>query len=413
MNTDYRNQPAAGTLTLSITRLVGTIFLIAAVAFAGGYLLATVVNAPSGDTLQVFREAHDLVNNEFYYNKPAEADQINGAINGMLAAFKDPYTLYLPPVQAAQEMTVMEGESGGIGAVVGTNDKNEMVITEVRLGWPAEAAGIKVGDVITAVNGDSIAGKTLSDAVSLIRGPLGTEVELTLRRAGTSDPIVVKVKREQINVYGTMLDGNIAYISMSIFSKDADQQIIAQLNKLLPQKPRALIFDLRGNPGGYLDQAIKVADIFLTAGKIASEKTSDGQNDVFNADDGDLGEKIPMVVLVNKGSASASEIVAGALKDRGRAILIGQTTYGKGSVQTIHALSDGSQLRVTHGAWYTPNETPITKDGQPVGLAPDIAVEIPDSPDASEVGTTNDPVRDAAIEYIDKTYPLGLTPFTP
>ncbi|MBX3066605.1 MAG: S41 family peptidase [Anaerolineae bacterium] len=412
MNTDYRNQPA-GTLTFSITGLASTFILIALVAFAGGYLLATVVNTPAGDSLQVFREAHDLVNDEFYYNKPADTEQINGAINGMLAAFKDPYTLYLPPVQAAQEMTVMEGESGGIGAVVGTNDKNEMVITEVRLGWPAEVAGIKVGDVITAVDGDSIAGKTLSDAVSLIRGPLGTEVELTLRRTGTSDPIVVMVKREQINVYGTMLDGKIAYISMSIFSKDADQQIVSQLDKLLPQKPRALIFDLRGNPGGYLDQAIKVADIFLPAGKVASEKLSDGQSNVFNADDGDLGEQIPMVVLVNKGSASASEIVAGALKDRGRAILIGQTTYGKGSVQTIHRLSDGSQLRVTHGAWYTPNETPITKDGQPVGLAPDIDVKMPDTPDATEVGTTNDPVRDAAIEYIDKTYPLGLSPFTP
>jgi carboxyl-terminal processing protease len=414
MNTDYRHQPAAGLLTFTVTGLFSMVILVAIGAFAGGYLLATVLNTtPADDALKVLQEAYSIVNAQFYYDKPQEREQLNGAISGMLATFNDPYTLYLPPVEAAEEMAVMEGESGGIGAVVGTNEENELVITEVRLGWPAETAGVQVGDVILSANGESLKGKSLSEAVALIRGRLGTEVELTLRRAGVSEPITVSVKREQINVYGTIIEDNIAYISMSIFSKDADQLIVQQLEKLLEKKPRALIFDLRGNPGGYLDQAVKVADIFLTTGKIASEKTTIGADQVFNADDGDIGEQIPLIVLINKGSASASEIVAGALKDRGRATLIGDTTYGKGSIQTIHDLSDGSQLRVTHGAWYTPNGTPITNDGQPVGLAPDIAVKMPTTPEELEAAGSADPVRDAAVEYIDEHFPQLLSPYIP
>lgn len=402
-----RYQPASGILSIPWAGLFSLMLLVAIGAFAGGYLVATMRTQDRDNSLSLFWEAHDILNREFYFAKPSEDDQIKAAntaaIQAVLTKFNDPYTIYLPPVEAEQVNAEIQGETGGIGASVAQNEQKELIITEVRIGWPAEIAGMKAGDVIVAVNGQNVEGKTLNDVVTQIRGKLGTEVEVTVKRAGRDQPITLSMKREQINVYAKMLDNNVAYLSLSIFSKDADQQIIAQLTPLLEKKPRALIFDLRGNPGGYLDQAVKVADVFLTAGKVASEKTSDGDNTTFNADDGDIGEQIPMVVLVNGGSASASEIVAGALKDRGRAVLIGVPTFGKGSVQTIHQLSDGSQLRVTHGAWYTPNETPIQKDGQHIGLQPDVTVTIPDDPTTIKLG--DDPFLDAARAYIDKTYP--------
>ncbi|MBX3086112.1 MAG: S41 family peptidase [Anaerolineae bacterium] len=405
-----RYQPASGILSIPWAGLFSLMLLVAIGAFAGGYLVATMRTQDRDNSLSLFWEAHDILNREFYFAKPSEDDQIKAAntaaIQAVLTKFNDPYTIYLPPVEAEQVNAEIQGETGGIGASVAQNEQKELIITEVRIGWPAEIAGMKAGDVIVAVNGQNVEGKTLNDVVTQIRGKLGTEVEVTVKRAGSDEPITLSMKREQINVYAKMLDNNVAYLSLSIFSKDADQQIIAQLTPLLEKKPRALIFDLRGNPGGYLDQAVKVADVFLTAGKVASEKTSDGESTTFNADDGDIGEQIPMVVLVNGGSASASEIVAGALKDRGRAVLIGVPTFGKGSVQTIHQLSDGSQLRVTHGAWYTPNETPIQKDGQHIGLQPDVTVTIPDDPTTIKLG--DDPFLDAARAYIDKTYPESL-----
>jgi carboxyl-terminal processing protease len=406
---NIRYQPASGVVSMPWAGLFSLLLLFSIAAFAGGYFVANLRTQNRISAMDLFWEAHDILNNEFYYDKPSEDEQINvantAAINAVLTKFNDPYTLYLPPVEAQQVNAEIQGETGGIGASVATNEQQELVITEVRIGWPAEVAGMQVGDVIVAVNDNSVKGKSLNEVVSQIRGRLGTEVEVTVRREASAEPITLRMTRQQINVYGKILDGNIAYLSLSIFSKDADQQIVEHLKPLLEKNPRALIFDLRGNPGGYLDQAVKVADIFLTEGKVASEKTSDGNSTTFNADNGDIGESIPMIVLVNGNSASASEIVAGALKDRERAVLIGLPTFGKGSVQVIHELSDGSQLRVTHGAWYTPNETPIQKDGEHIGLQPDVTVTIPGDPTELQLG--DDPFLDSALEYIEKTYPVS------
>jgi carboxyl-terminal processing protease len=405
-----RYRPAFGELTLPWPAFVAMLVVIGVGAFSAGFALALRDAQGREGALRVFWEAHRILNREFYYDRPAPDAQINAAagaaVGALVKTFDDPYTLYLPPADAAQETRVMEGEVGGIGALVAQTDDNAVIITEARLGWPAEAAGMRVGDTIIAVNGVNVEGQPLGEVVAQIRGPLGTEVAVTVRRPGVTEPITMTMKRTQINVFSTVLDGNIAYLSLDIFSRDADQLIVQQLEALLARKPRALIFDLRNNRGGYLDQAIKVADIFLTEGKIATEKTSDGRNETFNADNGDVGEAIPLVVLVNRSSASASEIVAGALKDRGRAALVGEPTFGKGSVQIIHTLSDGSQLRVTHGAWYTPNETPIHREGENIGLQPDVPVSLPADPSAIEPGT--DVYREAAIEYLNQKFPPPL-----
>jgi carboxyl-terminal processing protease len=319
----------------------------------------------------------------------------------MLTTLKDSHTIFLPPVPASKDAATLAGETGGVGAVVRMNDANQVVIAEARRGWPAERAGVKAGDIILAVDGKSVNGLTLNQAVDLVRGPLGSEVELTLKRANVAQPLVLKMTRAQINVFGEMLDNNIAYISLNLFDKTSPDEVTKQLNDLLGQQhPRALIFDLRGNGGGLLDSGLKIADLFLPAGLVATEKDAFGENLRFESKTGEIGEKIPMVVLVDANTASASEIVSGALQDRKRAVLIGQRTYGKGSVQSLHTLSDGSQLRVTTGAWYTPNETPIEHQGdQAGGLMPDVQVTLPDKPTPGV-----DPVMDAAIQYVKAHY---------
>jgi carboxyl-terminal processing protease len=363
-------------------------------SFAAGYMVATAgVGRPAAD-MKVFWEAWNLTDAEFYYAKPDEKDRVYGAIQGMLAAYKDPYTLFVPPDTAAANNQVMEGETGGIGALVAVSKNGELLISEAMIGKPAALAGVQTGDVILAVDGKSVDGMTLTDAVKLIRGPIGTQVKLTLRRSGVDAPFLISVQRDQINIYGKMLPGNIAYVSLALFNKTAPTELKAEISQLLKDNPRVLILDLRGNPGGYLEEAVSVADLFLSEGLVATERTTAGISQQYNARTGDIAEQIPLLVLVDQGSASAAEIVAGALQDRHRALLVGQNTYGKGSVQTLHTLSDGSQLRITHGAWYTPNNTPLQHDGERIGLTPDIPVTLPENP---EPGV--DPTLNAAVEY--------------
>lgn len=382
----------------------GVALVVGALAFAAGYVVAVLRFAPLENDLRTLVEAKSIANEQFYYDKPTSQTQLDGAIAGLLASFNDPYTGYLPAVEAAQDNAVMQGETGGIGVFLSINPAQQFVVSEVRRGWPAEQAGIQAGDIILTVDGVSVAGKPLADIRTLIRGPLDTTVTLTLQRTGEPDRTVL-VPRKQVNVFGEMLTGKIAYISFSIFSSDSASLIQTQLDQLLPQQPQALILDLRGNPGGYLDAATAVADLFLPEGRIVTEKLADGAIRRFDAKTGQAGERIPLVVLIDGNSASASEVVAGALRERGRAVLIGEHSYGKGSIQTQHRLSDGSQMRVTHGAWYTPNETPLTKDGQRIGLQPDVLVTLPPEgvPSAEE-----DPILQAAINYITKR---GLTYF--
>jgi len=258
---------------------------------------------------------------------------------------------------------------------------------------PAEAAGLKSGDRVLEVNGQSIIGYSIYEAIALIRGPAGTQVTLLIERPGQRETFEVTITRARIEiplVETEMLEENIAYIRLRDFSATATRQMNNALTDLLSRNPRGLILDLRDNPGGWLDQALNVADIFLDRGIIAIQRTKEDE-DVFRSRDGGPAESIPLVVLVNGGSASASEIVAGAIQDRGRGILIGEQTLGKGSVQRPYRLRDGSELRVTIAHWFTPNNRAI--NGR--GLTPDIVVPWPENAKPGE-----DPQLDWAVEYL-------------
>lgn len=370
--------------------VVAALIVTAAGSFVAGLAVANNTNLiHSGGVWTPFWQAWDTINDEFYYTKPSEADRVRGAIRGLLSTLDDKYTLYIAPDAAAADAQVMQGQSGGIGAKITVDQDGQIIIAEALIGKPAAEAGLQSGDIIRKVDDLDLKGVSATDAVQKVRGPIGTSVRLTIQR-GTQQ-LEFTVTRQQINVYGKMLPNGIAYVSLGLFDSKAGDQVSAALKPLLAQNPRAVIFDLRGNPGGYLDQAVRVADLFLPEGVILTEKTTIGENKTFNAKTGDLAEQVPLIVLVDHGSASAAEIVSGALKDRGRATLIGQSTYGKGSVQTVHELSDKSQLRVTSGAWYTPNDTPIKN----VGLTPNVYVTLPE---VFPPGT--DPVLDTAVRYV-------------
>ncbi len=343
---------------------------------------------------QLIRDVLDLLEQQFYGEIPDNQTLTYGAIRGLLTTLDDPYTSFIEPKAAAILNEDASGEFEGIGATVRMREDGYLEVVRPLPGQPAEAAGILPGDLILSVNNVSIVGMSLYEAISYVRGPAGTEARLEIARPGEPEPIYITVIRARIElpiVEYRMLDNDIAYILLTEFDATAAQRVETALQELIQQSPKGLIFDLRDNPGGYLDQAIKVADIFLGEGVVAIKRDSTGREARYYSFDGDVGEDIPMVVLINGGSASASEIVAGALQDRERAILIGETTLGKGSVQMPNNLRDGSQLRVTIARWYTPNDHNIHNEG----LQPDI--EVPQPPDTP---VDEDPQLDRAVEYL-------------
>jgi carboxyl-terminal processing protease len=262
-------------------------------------------------------------------------------------------------------------------------------------GQPADLAGLRAGDVVIGVDGESVVGMSLDEVIALIRGPEGSEVDLEIRREGREQPFEVTITRERINIpviQSEMLEERIAYVRLTSFNRNAEPQLRDALDQLLAENPQGLILDLRDNPGGFLDQSIAVADIFLEDGVVLFERSETLDiHETYRSDNGDLAEEIPLVVLINAGSASASEIVAGAIQDRSRGVLIGETTFGKGSVQQSHTLSDGSELRVTIARWYTPDDASI--DGE--GIVPDIEIETPE-----DLGGDEDVQLQRAIDYL-------------
>ncbi len=336
----------------------------------------------------------DLLEEQFYGELPEGEDLTYGAIRGMLLTLDDPYTSFIEPEIATIINEDATGAFEGIGAFVTMREDGYLEIAGLISGQPAEAAGVRAGDLIVAVGDTSIVGLGLYEAISYIRGPEGTVAELEILRPGVSEPLFINVTRAMIEVpivEAEMLDDDIAYLRLTEFDATADDRVEEALTELLAEEPRALIFDLRDNPGGWLNQAINVADIFLDQGLVAIQRDSLGGEQRFTSRNGDLGEEIPMVVLINRGSASASEIVAGALQDRGRALLIGAQTLGKGSVQLPNNLDNGAQLRVTIARWYTPNEQPLHGNG----LTPDIEALWP-----SEAPEGEDPQLQRAIDYL-------------
>ncbi|HUX77956.1 MAG TPA: S41 family peptidase [Anaerolineae bacterium] len=347
------------------------------------------------ETFQLFWEVWDLVQRHFYGELPDMQELTYAAIRGMLSTLGDDYTAFIESSIAAIISEDATGEFEGIGAFVGMDEEGTVEIVEPFEGGPAEQAGIRAGDRVLGVDGVSIVGVTLYEAIGLIRGPEGTEVTLLIEREGVAEPFEVTVTRARLEIAITeveLRDDGIGYIRLYDFSATAGERMVEGLEELLAQEPQAIIFDLRGNPGGWLDQAVDVADLFLDDGAILIERWSDGREKSFEAHPGDVGEDVPLVVLVDRGSASAAEIVAGALQDRERAVLIGELTFGKGSVQRPFTLSDGSELRVTAALWFTPNNRAIHGDG----LAPDIEVPWPEE----EVEPDVDPQLERAVEYI-------------
>ncbi|KAB2854627.1 MAG: S41 family peptidase [Anaerolineae bacterium] len=329
---------------------------------------------------------------------PNRQDRVYGAIQGFITTLNDPFTAFVVPEQADIHRQFMSGKFGGIGASVSIDANGEPYITRLLRGNPAEKAGLEPLDVIRGVDGQSVQGLTLDEVVDLIKGDVGTEVVLTIYRPSqdtTFDQPIMRAVIEELTAYSGMI-GDIGYLRLSSFNAVSASQTERELQTLLDQDPRAIVFDLRGNGGGLLDEAVKIADMFLDEGLVLTERSRSGDEERYVSDSGDLGERVPVVILIDGNSASASEVVAGALQDRDRAVLIGQKSYGKGSVQLVHDLPGGEQLRVTIAAWYTPDDRRI----HGTGLEPDMVVE-GDQFDAQG----NDLYLNAAIDYINATYP--------
>ncbi|MFN2252108.1 MAG: S41 family peptidase [Anaerolineae bacterium] len=324
----------------------------------------------------VFWEAWDYVKDASYGELPDDTEITYGAIRGSLRSLEDPYTLFSDPVDTEVQRPELEGEFEGIGAFVQGNEEGQLVIQTPMSGQPAEKAGILAGDIVIKVDDVDITGMGVSESVLLIRGPKGTTVVLTILREGVDEPLVIPVVRDRIAVpsvaVARLLEDEgapeVGYIQLTVFAAETKEELVAAIDDLRAAGAEALILDLRNNPGGFLNSAIDVASEFIDRGVVVYQEGSDGERIAMEARRGGHALDVPLVVLVNKGSASASEIVAGAIRDHDRGVLVGDTTYGKGSVQNVHSLSDGSELRVTMAVWLTPNGTLIhTK-----GIEPDV-----------------------------------------
>lgn len=346
--------------------------------------------------MPVFWEAWRIINDNFY-KQPVDQDKLTyGAVGGMVDSLGDIHTAFVDPQRAAYLEQQLQGSFEGIGATVEMANGRLTIIAPIK-GTPADKAGLQAGDVILQVDNTVIQNMDVMQAIALIRGPKGTDVHLKVQR-GSNPSFDVTITRNTIEVAeitSKMLENDtIAYIELSEFGEKAKPELHAALAEALAKNPKALIFDLRGNPGGYLQTAIEVASEFIDQDQVVLiEKFRDGQQQLYKTESGGLATKIPMVLLVNEGSASASEILSASLRDYKRATIVGMKTYGKGSVQTTNQLSDGSQLRVTIANFYSPKDITINH----VGVDPDI--QVPDPTDY-ERSRNVDPQLQKAIDMI-------------
>ncbi len=353
----------------------------------------------------LFWEAMDVLYSNFYGRLPQGTDATHDAIRGVVNQLDDPNTSYLTPDEAKVFQSSISGTFEGIGARVEWDDEADTVrVAEPFENQPAWNAGIRRGDLILSVNGESVVGTDLNSAVSKIRGPKGSTALLEIVRLGenSNQPFSIAVVRDQIDTptvttQALGAEGQIGYVRLYTFNENAGTLLKQAVQDAVDRDSQALILDLRGNTGGLLREAVKVTSLFLDNAVVLHERFKDGSEEIYRTTGAPVTTDLPMVVLVNEGSASASEIVAGALQDHGRAQLVGATTFGKGSVQIPDVLSDGSIMRVTIARWYTPDNRTI--DG--TGLAPDIAVEF--TLEQREAG--EDPQLDRALEEAEAFIP--------
>jgi carboxyl-terminal processing protease len=320
---------------------------------------------------------------------------MQGAIRGMMEALGDEQTFYMDPEVYKDETLSLQGEYEGIGAYVDMEGEYLTIVSPIA-GSPAELAGLHPGDKVIAIDGEDMTGIPPEEVRLKVLGPEGTKVTLTIRREGESEPLEFTITRARITIRsaeGEMLENDIAYVDINTFGDRTTQELRTTLDNLMGQNPRGMIIDLRNNPGGYLTTAIEVSSEFIEEGVIMYEQYGDGRREQYEASGNGQATDVPIVVLINEGSASASEILAGALQDYERAILVGEQSYGKGSVQNWQPLSnDQGAARVTIAKWLTPNERAIDK----VGLTPEIFVEMTPEDFTEE----RDPQLDAAVETL-------------
>ena len=347
--------------------------------------------------IDLFGEVLEKINKE-YVDEINQSESMDSAINGLLQSL-DPYSSYMSPEIYNEMQTETSGEFGGLGIEVSMESGVVKVISPID-DTPASKAGIKAGDYIVKINDTQVQGKSLTEAVELMRGPVGSSINLTIRRRGEKKALTFNIIREIIqikSVKSDLLEKNIGYIRLTSFNENSGKQIEREINKLeKDKKVKAYILDLRNNPGGLLSQAIRISDFFLEDGEIVSTKSrKTSENRKWFAKKGDLTNGKTLVVLINYGSASASEIVAGALKDHKRAILIGENSFGKGSVQSIIPLKNDGAIRITVAKYYLPSGKSISQ----VGVSPDI--EVDEDSDDFLIKTETDNQLNYAIKLIN------------
>ena len=346
--------------------------------------------------IDLFGEVLEKINKE-YVDDINQSESMDSAINGLLQSL-DPYSAYMSPEIFNEMRTETSGEFGGLGIEVSMESGVVKVISPID-DTPASRAGIKAGDYIVKIDDAQVQGKTLSEAVDLMRGPIGSSIELIVRRRGEKKAITFKIKREIIKIQSVkadLLENDIGYIRLTSFNENSSEQIENKIKSLEKnQKIKAYILDLRNNPGGLLSQAIKISDFFLDNGEIVSTKSRKAsENRKWFANKGDLTGGKTLVVLINYGSASASEIVAGALKDHKRAIVLGENSFGKGSVQSIIPLKNEGAIRLTVAKYYLPSGKSISE----VGVSPDI--EINEEGDKFRIKSETDNQLNYAIKLL-------------
>ncbi len=326
----------------------------------------------SYEELQVFAEVLSQVK-KHYVEETQTKDLVQGALRGMLAGL-DPHSSFMTSDMFKEMQVETKGEFGGLGIQIGIKNNRLTVIAPIE-DTPAFAAGIKAGDTITKVDETLTKELTLMEAVQHMRGPRGTSVTLTVIREGVEEPLLFTITRDIIKIQSVrskFLEGNLGYVRLSQFQESTAEDLTKAIEELIPKNIQGLILDLRNNPGGLLTAAVGVSEQFLDSGRmVVSIKGRNGKKDEYRARTGSKHYQFPMIVLVNHGSASASEIVAAAMQDWGKAVVIGTTTFGKGSVQTILPLSDGSGLRLTTAKYYTPKGKSIHS----IGVQPDIVID--------------------------------------
>ena len=348
------------------------------------------------EKIDLFAEVLEKIQNE-YVEEVDQAEIIDSAINGALQSL-DPFSAYMNPKVFEESQSETSGEFGGLGIEVSMESGVIKVITPID-DTPASKAGIKAGDYIVKINGEQVQGKTLMEAVNLMRGPEGTSIEITVRRKGLRKAKIFKITREIIeikSVISKIVDNKVGYLRLRAFNENSSSQLKKEISKIEKNKKLVgYILDLRNNPGGLLSQAVIISDFFLNDGEIVSTKgRKKRENRKFFAKKGDKIDGKPLIVLINNGSASASEIVAGALQDQKRAILLGETTFGKGSVQSIIPLKNRGAIRLTISKYYLPSGKSISE----VGVVPDIKVEEED--EEFSINTITDNQLNYAIKLL-------------